>query len=50
MVSILRPSTIFAKRAPMVSETNFELSQADETHGCAVSWETFPRAWLENMI
>ena len=30
IVSILRPSTIFAERAPMVSDTNFELSQAYE--------------------
>jgi len=37
MVSILRPSIIFAQRAPMVSETNFELSQAYEAHERAVS-------------
>jgi len=44
MVSILRPSTIFAERAPMVTDTHFELSQAYEAHERALSWETSPRA------
>jgi len=49
MVSILRPSTIFAKRAPMVSETNFEQGQAYDAHERAVSCETSPRAWRANV-
>jgi len=50
MVSILRPSTIFAERAPMVSDTNFEVSQAYQAHERAVSGETSPRAWLASVI
>jgi len=50
MVSILRPSTIFAQHAPMVSDTNFELSQAYEAHERAVSWETSPRVWQANVL
>ena len=49
-VSILRTNkTVFPQHALIVSDTHFELSQAYEAHECALSWETFPRAWLANV-
>jgi len=50
MVFILHPSTIFAERAPMVPDTNFEMNQAYEANERAVPWETSPRAWQVNVL
>ena len=50
MVSILRPRTIFAQRAPMIADTNFQLSEAYEAHERAMSWETSPNAWRANVL
>jgi len=34
----------------MISDTNFQLSQAYESHERAVSWETSPNAWRANVL
>jgi len=49
LVSILRPTRLFAERVNVVLHINFQMSQAYEAHERAVWWETSPRAWLENV-
>jgi len=49
-VSILRTTkTVFPQHALVVSETYFKLSQAYQAHERVLSWETSPRALLDNV-
>jgi len=47
-VSILRTTQTVLPQHALV-ETYFKLSQVYKAHKRALSWETFPRAWLANV-